>query len=74
MSRAHDGLGVVTPAVVDEEILAGAIEPVALQEAVLAEAVVLCDRLEDSIPGDVTERHNQQPRVVYTDIGITECY
>jgi hypothetical protein len=59
--------------IVYEQILAGTVEPVALQEGVLAEPVVLPDRLEDGVACDVVERHSEQPRVVYTDIGIPKC-
>ena len=74
MSGADDRLRVVTLAVVDKQILASTVEPVTRQEAVLAKPVVLPDRLEDGVAGDVVERHSQQPKVVYTDIGITKCY
>jgi hypothetical protein len=72
VSRADDRLRVITLAVVDEQAPAGAVEAVALQEVLLAEDVVLPDRLEDSVPGDVAERHGQQPRMVRTDIGIAK--
>ena len=67
MSRADDRLRVVTLAVVDQQILAGTVEAIALQEAVLAEAVVLPDRLEDSVAGDVIERHSQTRSPCPTD-------
>jgi hypothetical protein len=52
--------------------MAGTVEPVPLQEAILGEAVILRDRPEDGVPGDVAERHGQQPKIVHTDIGIAK--
>ena len=59
MSRADDRLRVVTHSVMHEQILPGTVEPITLQEAILAEVVVLPDRLEDRIPRDLAERHSQ---------------
>ena len=57
VSDAADGLGVVRSAVVDQVVRACGSETVGAEEVVLAEVVVLCDRLQDRIPGDVRQGH-----------------
>jgi hypothetical protein len=44
----------------------------ALQEAALAEEIVLSNRLEDSVSGDVAKRHGQPSAMVHTVIGIAK--
>lgn len=54
----------------DEDVEAGALEAVLVQELVLAECVVLGERRENCLAGDVGERHDYPPRDVSIAIGI----
>ena len=54
-----DGLGVVRPAVVNEQVLARRLEPVGIEELILTELVVLRGGGQHLIPPNVPQRHGQ---------------
>ena len=54
---ANDRLRVVALAVVDQNVPASMVEAVLVQECFLAKLVVLVDRTENRVAGDVPESH-----------------
>jgi hypothetical protein len=66
-----DGLGVVEPPVVPEQILPSASEAVLVQEGVSAQAVTLGDGGEDCIARDVGERHDRTVRPISDMNGVS---
>jgi hypothetical protein len=59
-----DGLGVIEPSVVQEQILPSASEAVLFREGVSAQAVTLGNGGEDRIARDVGERHDRTIRPI----------